>query len=498
LLGPASLIAAVVSLILVRAGALPPLLIFAIFVAAFAVAGCVRPTYIFFAVMALLPFEVLYVPEFPLNIQIALMLALVGLLVGFIRSPRLPSTSIGHLFLAYLAVLVLSIVQTHVFASLEPPHLLPSELGWRASPYRGWYHLVAVVMGVAVVYFVVQNVSSAPRLKASLLVLFSVSLAVSAFALYEVVAKWKNLPLVYFSFRDYDYVSKSRYFIAGMAIPRVYGSAFEPLDFGNFLLLPLSIGGALVVVGKGLRRHWFLVCAALAVAILAMVFTFSLSAWFGMLVSCAVLLIVGRSRRTYRMALPFAIGAALFLLFLPLGPKAILQSISDVQQQKIEASLGGNTKDLRYEGWRQALAVVPRFPILGVGLGNEPFWIENASLTVSSSNIFLSALVETGVLGCLLFVYLMARLVWLFCQAYRRAVEPEHRAASLGCAAALAGCLGSHMAWGSRLTSWEWFVIGLGLAVYRLFRLQMRVPVLSRLNNQVSLPRRSSPSSVSA
>jgi len=472
---------------------MPVLVLFVCLISGLTLLGFVKSQYLFLAMVLFLPFEALNAPELPLNVQLVLFLTMIGLLVGFIRSPSLPRTPVDHLFLAYLGVLVISIVQTYVFSGLEPPQLLATELGWRASPYRGWYHLVAIIMGMAIVYFTVRNVTSSARLKTAVLSLFSISVAVASFSLYEAVAKTRGLPLIFFSFRDSDYVSLSRYVIAGLAIPRVYGSAIEPLSFGNFLLVPLSLSAAFLIVRKGLQRHRAMVYATLATATLALLLTFSTSAWFGALVSLCVLLALVRFRRVYRVLVPPFIVLIAILFFSPLGSRQMLQSISETEQNKIEASLGGNTRDFRYVGWQRSFSIIARFPVLGVGLGNEPFWMNSQDLNIGSYNIFLSHFVEAGALGCIVFSFIILRLVRLFWVAHQRAHDPEHSAISLGCAAALSGCLASHMAWGGRLASWEWFLIGLGLATHRVIRVEWRAAQRSRAPARGLSPRETSP-----
>jgi len=493
LLGPVCLVGLVVCLVLIRTGQMPVLVVFAFLISGLTLLGFVKSQYLFLATVLFLPFEALNAPELPLNVQLVLFLTMIGLLVGFIRSPSLPRTPVDHLFLTYLGVLVISIVQTYVFSDLEPPQLLPTELGWRASPYRGWYHLVAIIMGMAIVYFTVRNVTSSARLKAAVLSLFSISLAVASFSLYEAVAKARGLPLISFSFRDSDYVSLSRYVIAGLAIPRVYGSASEPLSFGNFLLVPLSLSAAFLIVRKGLQRHRAIVYATLATAILALLLTFSTSAWFGALVSLCVLLALTRFRRVYRVVIPLLVVVMVILFFSPLSSQQMLQSISETEQNKIEASLGGNTRDFRYVGWQQSFSIIAKFPVLGVGLGNEPFWMDSQDLNIGSYNILLSHFVEAGALGCIVFSFIILRLVRLFWVAHQRAHDPEHAAISLGCAAALSGCLASHMAWGGRLASWEWFLIGLGLATQRVIQAERRAAQRSRARARGLSPRETSP-----
>jgi len=474
LLGPLCLASLVASLVLIRTGHVTAPLVFAFLISGLTLMGLVKVRYLFFGMVLFLPFENLHVPEFPLSLQLVLPLAMIGLVIALIKSPSLPRTSMDHLFFAYLGILAISILQTYLFSTLEPPQLLPAELGWRASPYRGWYHLAAVVVGMAVLYFTVRNVTSSARLKAAAVSFLSISLSVALFSFYEAIAKLKGLPLVYFSFRDLDYVSLSRYSLAGVTIPRVYGSAGEPLTFGNFLIVPFSLSIAFLLLGQRSRSYRVMFYAMLASVTLALLLTFSTSAWFGTAVSLCVLLLLVRSQRHYRVAIPLFLIALLIVFLSPLGSQQGLQSISDSQQQKMQAALGGNTRDFRYVGWQRALSVIERFPVLGVGLGNEPFWMESPSMSIGSYNILLSLFVETGAIGCFFFLYLMIKLVHLFYVAHRRAINPDHAAISLGCAAALLGCLASHMAWGGRLTSWEWFVIGLGLAAYKVIQKEQR------------------------
>jgi hypothetical protein len=492
LLGPVCLTGVVASLLLIRAGHLPALLVLAFPMAALALLGFLKSRNLFVATVLLLPFESLMAPEFPLNVQLALLLATIGLVIGIVKSPSLPSTPVDHLLLAYLGILAISILQTYLFSDLEPPQLLPAELGWRASPHRGWYHLVAVIIGMAVVYFTVRNVTSSKWLKATTVCFLSISVAVAFFSFYEAIAKGASLPLVYFSFRDQDYVSLARYSIAGVAIPRVYGSAGEPLSFGNFLIAPFSLSTAFLLLGQRSRRYRIMLYATLASLSLAILLTFSTSAWFGAIVSLCFLLVLVRSKRLSHAAIPIFLLAMLVVLFSPLGSQQAVESISESQQQKIQAALGGDTRDFRYMGLRRSLSVIERFPALGVGLGNEPFWMDSPSMNVGSYNILLSLFVETGAIGCFFFLYLMSKLVRLFLAAHRRAIDPEHGAISLGCAAALLGCLASHMAWGGRLASWEWFVIGLGLAACKIIQKEQKEANMDRVDTNAMPPDESS------
>jgi O-antigen ligase len=459
----------VICLVLIRTGQLPVLLVFVFLTAGFGILGFVKLHYLFVTTVLLLPFESLMVPDFPLNVQLALLVATLGLVMSVVKSRSLPRTPADRLFLAYLAILAISILQPYFFSDLEPPQLLPAELGWRASPHRGWYHLFAVIIGLAVAYFTILNITSSKRLKLAAVCLLSTSLAVSLFSFYEAIAKVTGLPLVYFSFRDQDYVSLARYSIGGLAIPRVYGSAGEPLSFGNFLIVPFSLSIAFLLLRQRSRRHRIIFWTTLASLTLAILLTFSTSAWFGAIVSLCVILLLVRSKGLSQVTIPFFV-LAMLVFFSPLGSQPALQSISESQQHKIHAALGVDTRDFRYVGLQRSLSVIERFPVLGVGLGNEPFWMNSPSMNIGSYNILLSLFVETGAIGCFFFLYLIVRLVRLFLASRRRATDPENGAVSLGCAAALLGCLASHMAWGGRLSSWEWFVIGLGLAAYKVIQ----------------------------
>ena len=119
--------------------------------------------------------------------------------------------------------------------------------------------------------------------------------------------------------------------------------------------------------------------------------------------------------------------------------------------------------------------------------------MDSQDLNIGSYNILLSHFVEAGALGCIVFSFIILRLVRLFWVAHQRARDPEHSAIALGCAAALSGCLASHMAWGGRLASWEWFLIGLGLATHQVIRVEWRAAQRSRVRARGLSPRETSP-----
>jgi O-antigen ligase len=465
--------ALVVCMQVVRTGAVPALMAFSLGMAVLFLLGIADVYYLFLATILLLPFEVLYVPELPLNVQVVLLLAMAGLILSTITSPLVPRTVLDRVLLAYLFVMVISIVQTYLIGRLEPPQILPRELGWRASPYRGWYHFVAIGMGIGVLYFTVKSITSAERLKTAVVSFLSISFVVSVFSVYEVAAKLKGLPLVFFSFQDVGYTSLSQYAIAGFYIPRAYGSAGEPSTFGSYLLLPFSLAVSLLISRKEAPGYRRLLYALLATVTLAILLTFSTSTWLGALVSVSLLLAMNRFRRAYLVSLPLALALMAYVFLFPTDTRRTMQSVADLQQQKVQASLGGDVRDFRYLGWQRSFGIISQFPILGVGLGNEPFWMDSPTMNIGSYNILLTHLAEMGVLGFATFLYLIIKLVRTCCRAYKRALDPEHAAISLGCAAAVAGSLTSHMAWGGRLASWEWFIIGLGLAAQRVIQAQI-------------------------
>jgi len=100
--------------------------------------------------------------------------------------------------------------------------------------------------------------------------------------------------------------------------------------------------------------------------------------------------------------LVFALLLVSLLILLPLIPATILERLGTIDDSIGEGDLGG-----RLNLWREAVAVLARHPILGVGSGAIDSEIGSAV-----HNTFLSVIAETGFVGCMLFLSILVTVVY--------------------------------------------------------------------------------------
>lgn len=418
---------------------------------------------LFTAVLCLLPFGTMFIPGLPLNIFVSTVPVLIGILL---LKTQYPLPNIVRMTIVFCAaVMVASIVQTYCVPALNPTVDLDASFGvFRASRHRGWYQLAGFGVSICTLSYLYRLTRSPKGLGSAVRWLVAISFPVAAYGIYELAAKALGLPLVYFSFDSADYVSQSVISTPVGNLLRVYGTNQEPGYFGNYLLIPLSICLALLLTDNRhtrLKRHAKLLLPMVAVA---MLLTFSTSAWAASVVTLMVILF-GAGARRLALLLMFVVAVGLVWLS---GIKSIEvgSAIWAAQTEKVAATVEGG--DARATGRSRALEIFSEYPILGIGLGNEPFWMGDPNMVIGSYNIVLAQMTEMGFLGLISFLGLVGSIGSILLRGWRRGRRGLAASMSLAALAALAGMLMSHMAWGSRFAPWEWATLGIGIGAARI------------------------------
>lgn len=172
----------------------------------------------------------------------------------------------------------------------------------------------------------------------------------------------------------------------GREFLRAYSTFSHPNSMAGYLLV-----GAILVLGYELQSR--LSKFSLLISFLALILTFSLSIFI-------TALIVGIVYVLFRLNSDFAKKGTYILLI-----AAILSSfVFMFSSQKIENADVAETISQRGELSQKAFDTIRQNPLFGVGLNN--FLIVSRSLQ-PVHNIFLLVLSETGIIGFLLFLYLI-------------------------------------------------------------------------------------------
>lgn len=205
---------------------------------------------------------------------------------------------------------------------------------------------------------------------------------------------------------------------------RAIGTMVDPNVLGGFLILIIGLTVPQLVAPSPLFRR-SLIAAALGVELLALYLTYSRGSLVGL---AAGLLVIGVLR--YRKLLLLALVGGLLLLLLPQTQAYVARFVEGIQLQD-RATL------MRLGEYKDALALISRYPWFGVGFAGSP----DADLYVGVSNLYLLMAEIMGVLGVLVYLVVTGSFLVSLWRAWRRAVDPRQEALLLGVGAAIFGAL---------------------------------------------------------
>jgi putative inorganic carbon (hco3(-)) transporter len=197
------------------------------------------------------------------------------------------------------------------------------------------------------------------------------------------------------------------------------GLTGNPNDLALMLNLIVPLAGVLAFVSRGMRR--LVAIAALLLAVLAIVLTFSRAGFVTLAASFVMFLLVLARRK--------APGAAAALLALaicipPLLPAGYVDRLSTITN--IEADRTGSAQG-RWRDIQEAAEVVAKNPVVGAGIGNDILAMnaQRGDDWTQVHNVYLQYGVDLGIPGLLLFA-------WLHLLCYRTARAVEKRSAKQG------------------------------------------------------------------
>ena len=239
---------------------------------------------------------------------------------------------------------------------------------------------------------------------------------------------------------------------------RAIGTMVDPNVLGGFLaLVALLTAPQLVSAHPLFRRGW--VALFLGLDVLALYLTYSRSSLLGLLVGIVV---IGLLR--YRRWLLYGALGVVLLLFLPPAQTYVAHLVEGLMLQD-RATL------MRLGEYKDALALIGRYPWFGVGFGGSP----DADLYVGVSSLYLLMAEIMGVIGVAAFLGVMIGFFVNMWRAWRLRPGPRLEAVLMGVGAAVAGVLVSgildHYLFNlvyPHMSVIFWTFIGLGMAAARI------------------------------
>jgi O-antigen ligase len=235
------------------------------------------------------------------------------------------------------------------------------------------------------------------------------------------------------------------------------------------------------------KKRWMKMAAlfALAVCLVAIVFTFSRGAFLALAVTGMFLIISLKPKKRY-LALAFV----LVVVSIPFLPDAYKQRINTMVDLIPGVGRGVQT-DVAFRGRaseaKVALMMFADHPILGVGIGNYPIHYQEYSRLVnmdprltnrSAHNLYLQIAAETGIIGLFVFFFILYRLFVGLREARKQfhAAENEDAANLTGAyTIAMLGYFVAAIFLHSAYPKFLWLLVGIALALPQAARNELFV-----------------------
>lgn len=211
------------------------------------------------------------------------------------------------------------------------------------------------------------------------------------------------------------------------------GELGEPNTFGGYLVLMFSVVlGIFLHAGKG--RRWYLALFSMAIILVPLAFTESRSSYLSFAVAIMFFIFLSKNKRL--LIASCLVGMVLLPFVLPQNVIDRVMFTFNQSEQQGQLSVGGMKIDTstteRLKSWESVLTkYFPEHPLMGVGVTGGPF------LDAQYPRVLL----ETGIVGLVLFLWFLRRVWVLLRQCYNEINDSILKGAALGAICGFAGLL---------------------------------------------------------
>ena len=310
----------------------------------------------------------------------------------------------------------------------------------RVSVATGLFFNLKIFEYFIIFFMVVNYVKDEQEIKTFVILILLVALLVNLYALYQVPS--------------------------GARVTAPFEGEFgEPNTLGGYLLIIISLTLALFL-SKSFGQRTNLLIPLLVLSGVILMFTQSRGSWLGLIFTSIPFMLLSPKR------LFFIIGAILLVIALPyIAPESTKERFSgtfrsDPFFERTERFMGREldpSASERVTSYKQGFEKWKKHPVFGYGVTGAGF----------IDGQFLRVLMETGIVGLTLFLFLLWRMVLFLWDTFRSVDDPFYKALTLGMLGALAGLIGHGISASSfiivRIMEPFWFLMGL-VATYPLIK----------------------------
>lgn len=328
---------------------------------------------------------------------------------------------------------------------------------------------VYTLFPITIALILPQIITDQKILKKALWVWFFTALLVSLFGFFQFFGDLMGLPINITFLRE---MFTKRVF----GLPRIQGTALEPLLFANYLMAPIALALSLLVAHQKAINKKFLILMLIP-ALLAFIFTMSRGGYLGLITAFLFIAFV-YFRRFFRLKIILGtLGVIIAVGFLGYQ----IFKISNLNIHRVDAlidhftNISRDASNLeRFVTYGAAWELFNNSPIFGIGLGNYGPHLARYPATppiygwATVNNETLEIMAELGLIGLFFALLIPIRVLIQSFRVYRQNSEPFLKAVNVGASAALLGMLVQWQFFSTLYTIQIWALIGLLVAVHNL------------------------------
>lgn len=409
------------------------------------------------------------------------------LIIFFLPFERVPTISFSGVDIKINTILGLITITAWLLASMfngKKWKIQPNGLAWPISLFfialllsltqalnftRGVEVLLFSVFTIILSLMTVNMIPDKTTLEKSIIVLFSSSVFVGLFGLFQFGGNVIGLP---------DSITLLKYGYGAMTFgfPRIQAFSMEPLYFANYLLIPLSLAFAYFFSHVNFVKRWWLI-GIMVLLLINFVLTVSRGGYLGLIATLLVFIIfyfrrVFTRRNVIILFVFLAVAGGVYYGLAKSQSRALKSFTNQATGQ--DAKVGSESIQGRLSAYSTAYNIFKWHEVFGIGLGNYGPYVANYPSNTPKSgwqivnNEFIEILAETGLVGTITYGLILLVIAWRSIMAIRLAKDQFLKATMFGLFAAFIGVMVQYNFFSTLYIIHIWVLIGLLIAVQNL------------------------------
>jgi len=328
--------------------------------------------------------------------------------------------------------------------------------------------LAFIIFTMSLAFIVPNLIKSKTQVQQGITILIISFVLVTGFGLLQFLGDMSGLPTSLTGLRQL-------YTKDVLGFTRVQSTAYEPLYFANYLLMPIAILLALYLSGhKAVKSIWLVLLFGLG--LVNLILTVSRGAYLAVVFT---LLFVGLFYLK-KILKPYNI--VIFLVAVVVVGWVVVKALGvggetftlEKFQGHVSGVFYGASYDERVATIDEAVQAWREHPVLGIGIGSygpytasHPAYMPRDGWRIVN-NEYIEILSETGLTGLFFFILFIVWLMGRSLQAIKKARDEYLKAIMIGLSAAFVGILVQYLTFSTLYIMHIWFLVGFMIAVQNI------------------------------